>query len=326
MKSKNSVAVVENKTQLSTIDESVESYARASLSRSTIRKYETHLKAYSAFIGEGVQPNARNLAQWLSSLADAGKSVSTINQAFSAVSQYCESKQINNPTKNITVKRVMSGIRREKGKAPYKKTALTFDMLKTVIDNIDRNTLAGKRNAAILLLGFAGAFRRSEISALTVADIERLTSSDGRPYLAVTVQHSKTDQCSQGMLKAIVSGKDKRYCPITALDDWLQSAHIVEGAIFRRISKTDKLLGLDPLGDKSIAEIIKAAANAARLDKKLDFSGHSLRSGFVTSAIELGANERQVMNQTGHKSNVVLRGYIQRNEIIKDNAVKNIFK
>ena len=126
------------------------------------------------------------------------------------------------------------------------------------------------------------------------------------------------------MTKAIVAARDAHLCPIRALDDWLSSAGIDQHAIFRRVTKGDTIIN-DRLGDGSIATVVKRAARQAGLDESLDFAAHSLRSGFITTTVNVGALERQIANQTGHRSMSVLRGYIQRSEVINDNAVTAIF-
>ena len=307
------------------IAETVRQYADASISGSTRRHYQTHIRQFMAFAGLDALPaTPEQVALYIGYLGSLKKSVSTINQAMCAINAAHRQSGLDSPTDDRRVRKLMKGARNNIGVAPRKKTAITMDMLDTMISGLDRNTLSGKRDAAILLIGFAGAFRRSELSALNVEDIERTTGRDGRPYLAIAIRKSKTDQEGKGMTKAIVAARDAHLCPIRALDDWLSSAGIDQHAIFRRVTKGDTIIN-DRLGDGSIATVVKRAARQAGLDESLDFAAHSLRSGFITTAVNVGALERQIANQTGHRSMSVLRGYIQRFEVINDNAVTAIF-
>jgi len=172
-------------------------------------------------------------------------------------------------------------------------------------------TLAGKRDKAILLLGFASAFRRSELAALTVADI--LVTSDG---LKVTIRKSKTDQEGQGQTIAIPMGA--KLLVVKALNDWLEAANINDGHLFCPITRGDTLRPT-PLTDRSIASVVKKYAALAGLNEA-DFSGHSLRAGFLTSAAEAGATVFKMAEVSRHKSIETLRGYVRSAELFKDHA------
>jgi len=312
------------KTAITNVSDQVRSLIDAATSKATRRAYRGNLARFMSWAGINSLPVKSELvAAYIAYLVDCGKSSSTINQAVCAIAEAHKRMQLESPTEHHAVRLVMRGVRRKIGTAPARKTAMTIDILRTVITSIDRDTLAGKRDAALLLIGFAGAFRRSELSALNVNDISRQTARNGRDHVVINVRRSKTDQDGQGAIKAIPAGKGTM-CPVTALRDYLSAAGITDGAIFRRVTKGNTLID-DRLSGKAIAAIIKRCAKRAGLSDTLDFSGHSLRSGFVTSAINAGANERQIANQTGHRSVVVLRGYIQRSDAINDNAVTTLF-
>jgi integrase len=171
--------------------------------------------------------------------------------------------------------------------------------------------LAGLRDRALLLLGFAGALRRSEIVALDVADIEEIESG-----LLVTIRHSKTDQEGKGVTIAIARGDVA--CPVKVLREWLSSAGIETGPLFRPINKAGRVAQAR-LTDRSVANIVKAYAERAGFDAST-FSGHSLRSGFLTSAAAKGASIFKMMDVSRHKSVETLRGYVRDAELFKDHA------
>jgi integrase len=173
------------------------------------------------------------------------------------------------------------------------------------------DTLIGIRDRAIILLGFAGALRRSELVALQVADIESLT--DG---LRVTIRQSKTDQEGEGSVIAIAPGIAE--CPAAALRTWLNAADIADGPIFRSINKAGKI-SKNRLSDRSVSDIVKAHAAQIGLDAKL-YSAHSLRSGFLTSAAANGATIFKMMDVSRHKSADSLRGYVRDADLFKNHA------
>jgi site-specific recombinase XerD len=171
--------------------------------------------------------------------------------------------------------------------------------------------LKGVRDRALLLLGFAGAFRRSELVALDVADIAETETG-----LLVTIRRSKTDQDGEGVTIAIPRGDVA--CPARALREWLDAAGIEAGPILRPINKAGTVSG-ERLTDRSVANIVKAYAERAGFDANL-FSGHSLRSGFLTSAAAKGASIFKMMHVSRHKSVDTLRGYVRDAELFKDHA------
>ena len=180
------------------------------------------------------------------------------------------------------------------------------------------DNLLGLRNRAILLLGFAGAFRRSELAALDLADLQ--FSRDG---LAVTLRRSKTDQDGEGRTVGIPYGSDPATCPVRTIQDWTAAASISSGALFLQIGPAGKTAAVDRLTDKSIALVVKRAAKLTGLDPA-KFGGHSLRSGLATAAAQAGASERSIMAQTGHKSLPMVRRYIRSGNLFKDNAAATV--
>lgn len=167
------------------------------------------------------------------------------------------------------------------------------------------------RDRALFLLGFAGAFRRSELVALDVADIEEVPEG-----LRVTIRRGKTDQEGHGSVVAIIRGEVA--CPVSALQEWLQAAGITEGPVFRAIRRGGHIRA-ERLTDRSVANIVKTHAERVGLDPTL-FSGHSLRSGFLTSAAKRGASLFKMMATSRHRSVDTLAGYARDQELFKDHA------
>ena len=214
------------------------------------------------------------------------------------------------PTDSEAVKATLRGIRRTVGAAKVKKAPAVAAKVRAMVA-LAPDGLKGLRDCALLLLGFAGAFRRSELVALDVADIAETETG-----LLVTIRRSKTDQEGEGVTIAIARGDVA--CPVKALRAWLDAAGIEAGPIFRPIDKAGTVRPAR-LTDRSVANIVKAYAELAGFDAST-FSGHSLRSGFLTSAAGNGASIFKMMDVSRHKSVDTLRGYVRDAELFKDHA------
>jgi integrase len=195
------------------------------------------------------------------------------------------------------------GIRRVHGTAPNRKAPLRAADIRTLVSTLDLTRLGGLRDRALLVFGFAGAFRRSELVALDVADVD--WQDDG---LVVHIRRSKTDQQGQGQAIGILYGSDPATCPVRTLRAWLDASGITEGAIFRQVDRHGNVYGR--LTGKSAAERVKVACTRAGLDGDR-YGGHSLRAGMITSAIEGGATEHRTMLHSRHKSVHVFRTYVR---------------
>ncbi len=282
-------------------------YAAQSKSDNTIRAYKAAWREFESFAlqrGESSLPASPSLViDYLTELADRGAKVSTIQVKLAAIASAHRTAKQPDPTHDEDVKMVMGGIRRALHVAPSKKAPVTLEELRPMINALP-DSLAGKRDRAILLVGFAGAFRRSELVDVDVSDI-RL----GDNKLTITVKRSKTDQEGKGLIKVVPALKDKTICPVEALRQWLDAGEIKSGAIFRQIDQWGHMRD-ERLTPQSVALIVKAAAIRAGLEPR-QFAGHSLRSGFITEAAGAGVEDRDIASQTGHKSMSVLHGYIQ---------------
>ena len=247
---------------------------------------------------------------FLADQAKAGIAPSTLTRRTAAIKFAHEAQGQQSPTSSKLVSSTMKGIRRSNGNAKKQKAPATADRVVSMVSWCPQ-TLAGKRDRVILLLGFAGAFRRSELAALTVADLEVTASG-----LRVTIRKSKTDQEGKGQIIAIPNGA--RMLVVKALNDWLEAAYIKEGPLFCSVLK-DGSLRNRALTCKSIAQIVKKYAELSGLNAA-DFSGHSLRAGFLTSAAEAGATVFKMAEVSRHKSIETLRGYVRSAELFKDHA------
>ena len=217
---------------------------------------------------------------------------------------------LDTPTDSEAVKATLRGIRRTFGGAKVRKAPAVAVEFHSMVAMAPEG-LTGLRDRALLLLGFAGAFRRSELVALDLADIEETETG-----LLVRVRRSKTDQEGEGVTIAIARGDVA--CPAKALREWLNTAVIVTGPLFRAINKAGTVAA-ERLTDRSVANIVKAYAERAGFDAST-FSGHSLRSGFLTSAAANGASIFKMMDVSRHKSVDTLRGYVRDAELFKDHA------
>ena len=306
--------------------EKVRQLLRAAVAPETRRAYASRLKRFFTWCqAEGISTafptSPEVLAAYVASLADSGAAPATVEQILAAIAAAHRAEGISSPTDSLLVKKTLKGYRREHGTAPCKKDAATVEVVRmllatTALDDSPKNI----RDAAILALGFAGAFRRSELAGLDIEDV-KWACRKGEEIALVTVRRSKTDPEGQGMLKAIFPGRDEAASPTSLLKRWLSLVELQEGPLFRRVLKSGQITG-KRLSAQSMRLVVLQAASAARLS--LDLSAHSLRSGFVTTAIRQGKTERSIMNQTGHRSVQTLRGYFHREDAIEDNAAKEL--
>jgi site-specific recombinase XerD len=249
---------------------------------------------------------------------------STLGRRLTAISQYHNAAGQLSPTASIEVRSVMSGIRRRKGMARIrKKPLLAADLAKAVLTLPD--TILGIRNRALLLVGFAGALRRSELVALSWEQIERAgwqsveeINPQVRGGVKITVAKSKTDQAGEGRAVGIPFGENPLSCPVRALEAWREASELSAGPVFRVVGRAGKVMD-EALSDRAVARLVKQVAKATGLNPQ-EFSGHSLRSGLATSAAAAGASERSIMEQTGHRDLKTARTYIRDGSLFRENA------
>ena len=280
-------------------------YARQSMSAATVRAYRTDLKDFVAWCGprelSPMPAEPATVAAYLAALADSGLKASTITRRAAALTSAHRSGGFPPPTASEPVKAVLKGIRRAIGVAATAKSPATARPLARMIAKCP-DTVRGKRDRAILLIGFAAALRRSELAALSVEDIER--TPDG---IIVHIRRSKTDQEGLGQSVAVPNGIKLR--PVEALDRWLEASGRTTGSLFG-------------VCDRTVALVVKRYAKKARLNPSL-FAGHSLRAGFVTSALESGADLLKVMDVTRHTEVKTLKAYDRRAKAFRNHAGKS---
>jgi integrase len=240
----------------------------------------------------------------------------TLRRRLSAISIAHQAAGHPTPTTDLFVRSAWSGIRRTHGVAENSKQALLTDDIRKMIASLP-DSIIGARDRCVLLLGFASALRRSELVALDVDDVVETT--DG---LIVTVRRSKTDQERAGRHVGVPYGSNPLTCPVRALRAWLDASGIEVGPLFRSIDRHGHIADRR-MSDRAVALIVKRAAEAVGLDPSV-VAGHSLRSGMATSAARAGATEAEIMNQTGHTSLPVLRRYIRRGSLFRDNAATKL--
>ncbi len=281
-----------------------------SKSRNTLRAYKSDYRDFEHFCNsnnlKSMPTSARILSLYLTKLSKNSK-FSTLKRRLASIKMVHKRNGHYIDTKHPMITENLLGIKRTMGTHQKAKKPILINDLKLIINviNQDRNEIKKVKNKALLLIGFAGGFRRSELVSLDYEDLEFVQEG-----LKIFVKRSKTDQSGEGMTKAIPYFENKDYCPVLALKKWLEASKIKEGKIFN-------------ISDKSVALIIKKYTSLAGLDEK-KYAGHSLRSGFATSAAELGAEERSIMAMTGHKSTQMVRRYIQEADLFKNNALNKI--
>lgn len=293
-----------------------ESYARRSKAENTLKAYRSDWAAFEAFCrGREVASLPAAPATVAAYAADAARRLkaNTVERRLTAISQAHQIAGLRNPVEDKLVRTVMAGIRRVKGTAQVGKEPLSPEILRGMFEGAP-DSLRTTRDRALLLVGFAGAFRRSELVTLRFEDI-RFTEAG----LVVTIPQSKTDPAGEGQTVGIPYGSHPESCPLRALAAWIESAGITSGCLFPVVGRWGREAAEKPICDHQLANIIKRYARRAGLDPAA-YSGHSLRSGLATSAAEGGASERSIMEQTRHRSLKQVRKYIRRGSLFQDNA------
>ena len=296
-------------------------YAQKARASSTRRSYERDFRVFAEWCrARGFAPlpcPPPAVALYIGELAKVrGFRPSTIDRILVGIAHAHRSRGHSWDTRSPAIAEVRAGIRRELGVAPAQKAPISDDELARMVATLGAD-LAGLRDRALLTLGWCGAFRRSELVALTVADIVR--EAEG---LVVTVRRSKMDQEGRGARKGIPYASTPALCPVRALEAWLEAASIAAGPLFRRIDRHGKVHAR-ALNDRSVARIVQCVAGRVGIDPSR-VAGHSLRSGFVTTASRKGKSLDSIMRQTLHRDQRVALSYIRHAQVFDDNAAKGI--
>lgn len=302
-----------------TIEAKTTEYISAAKSSNTIKAYQSDWQDFYQFCEatalESLPATPDTVVKYLVTLAEDHK-VSTLERRIASVSQAHQAAGYPTPTTDMKVRVLMQGIRRTNGTAQNGKAPVLTPDIKAMVFTL-HGELLGIRDRALLLIGFAGGFRRSELVSLDVADLEFK-----REGLVITLRHCKTDQEGHGRKVAIPYGSNCDTCPVRSLQLWLEQSGIKSGPVFRSVNRHGNLQE-GRLSDKAVALVVKRCAEAAGLDSS-KYSGHSLRAGLATSAAMNGASERAIMNQTGHRSQAMVRRYIREANLFNNNAAASL--
>jgi site-specific recombinase XerD len=297
------------------ITEQVREFIRASKAENTLRGYQSDWRDFCAWCeSHGLSPLPavpETVAAYIAECAGRLK-VGSIQRRLNAIAEAHKAVGAESPTHHTIVVNTMKGIRRTLGTAAVQKAPALTDDIRAMIDVTDAGTI-GARDRALILLGFAGAFRRSELVGLDVEDC-----AFGKDGLTITLRRSKTDQQGAGRKIGIPYGSNPETCAVRVLQEWIEQAGITCGPLFRSINRHGQIMprrlsGLD------VARIVKKLADRAGLDAG-KYAGHSLRAGHATAAAIAGASERSIMNQTGHRSVQMLRRYIRDGSLFRENS------
>lgn len=295
--------------------EQVREFIRASKADNTLRGYRSDWRDFCAWCEahsiRSLPAAPESVAAYIAECAGHLKPGS-IQRRLNAIAEAHKAVGLESPTHSGMVANTMKGIRRTKGTAPIQKAPTLTDDIRAMVDATDAGTM-GARDRALILLGFAGAFRRSELVGFDAEDC-----SFGKDGLTVTLRKSKTDQNGAGRKIGVPYGSNPETCPVRVLQTWIEQAAITTGPLFRAINRhaqvqSGRLSGID------VARIVKKLAERAGLDAA-KYAGHSLRSGHATSAAIAGASERSIMAQTGHRSVQMVRRYIRDGNLFRENS------
>ena len=277
----------------------------------TLRAYKADFKDFSAFCAKNglnfLPTEPKILSLYLTHLSATSK-FSTLKRRIASISVIHKIKGHYLDTKHPLIMENLHGIKRIKGSNQKAKKPILINDLKLIINAIGQTNQPDNkkiRDKALILVGFSGGFRRSELVNIEYEDLEFVNEG-----VKIFIKRSKTDQSGEGMIKAIPYFDSNNYCPVVSLKEWTEVSEIKSGKIFK-------------ISDKSVALIIKKYASLSGLDPTR-YGGHSLRSGFATSTAESGAEERNIMAMTGHKTTQMVRRYIQEANLFKNNALNKI--
>ena len=297
---------------------------KSSKANNTIRAYKSDFHDFGLFC---VKNNFKSLPSepkivslYLTNLATRDIKMSTLKRRLVSIGVIHKLKGYYLDTKHPSIIENLMGIKRRKGSKQKGKKPILINNLKEIINVIDQQNkeeIKKLRDRSIILIGFSGGFRRNEIVSLDYDDLDFVTEG-----LKINLKRSKTDQFGEGSVKGLPYFDNSKYCPVISVQKWIEISKINTGPLFRRFKKGSNLSD-HRLTDQTVALLIKEYLKLAGIESK-NYSGHSLRSGFATSAAESGAEERSIMAMTGHKSTEMVRRYIKEANLFKNNALNKI--
>ena len=297
---------------------------KSSKANNTVRAYKSDFNDFGLFCAQNgfksLPSEPKVVSLYLTFLSTKNFKMSTLRRRLVSIGVIHKLKGYYLDIKHPSIIENVMGIKRRKGSIQKGKKPLLINRLKIIIDVIDeqkKEEIKKFRDRSIILIGFSGGFRRNEIVSLDYEDLDFVQEG-----LKINLKRSKTDQFGEGSVKGLPYFDNSKYCPVVSVQKWINISKINSGSLFRRFSKGSKLTEYR-LTDQTVALLIKEYIQLAGLDSK-NYSGHSLRSGFATSAAESGADERSIMEMTGHKSTEMVRRYIKEANLFKNNALNKI--
>ena len=290
----------------------------------TVRAYKSDFNNFGLFCAKNgfksLPTEPKIVSLYLTHLSTKNIKISTLKRRLVSIGVIHKLKGHYLDTKHPSIIENIMGIKRRKGSIQKAKKPILINDLKeiiNVIDNQNNEEIKKLRDRTIILVGFSGGFRRNEITSLNYEDLDFVKEG-----VKINIKKSKTDQFGEGLLKGIPYFDNLQYCPVISLKKWIDVSNIYSGSLFRRFTKGSRL-SVNRLSDQTVALLIKEYTKLAGIDNQ-NYSGHSLRSGFATSAAESGVEERNIMAMTGHKSTEMVRRYIKEANIFKNNALNKI--
>ena len=295
-----------------------------SKANNTVRAYKSDFNDFGLFCAKNgfksLPSEPKIVSLYLTHLSTKGSKISTLKRRLVSIGVINRLKGHYLDMKHPSIIENIMGIKRRKGSSQKGKKPILISTLKKIINVIDeqnKEEIKKFRDRSIILIGFSGGFRRNEIVTLDHDDLDFVPEG-----VRINLRRSKTDQFGEGFTKALPYFDNSKYCPVVSLKKWMEISKIGSGPVFRRFSKGSKL-SENRLTDQTVALLIKQYLQLTGIDSK-NYSGHSLRSGFATSAAESGAEERSIMAMTGHKSTEMVRRYIKEANLFKNNALNKI--
>jgi len=311
-------------TDLKALQEETLLNLQSSKANNTVRAYKSDFNDFGIFCAQNgfksLPSDPQIVSLYLTHLSTKEAKISTLKRRLVSIGVIHKLKGFYLDTKHPSIIENIMGIKRRKGSNQLSKKPILINSLKNIINAIDeqnKEEIKIFRDRSIILIGFSGGFRRNEIVSLNYDDLDFVPEG-----LKINLRRSKTDQFGEGFTKALPYFDNSQYCPVVSLKKWIEISKIKSGAVFRRFSKGSKL-SENRLTDQTVALLIKEYLKLTGIDSK-NYSGHSLRSGFATSAAESGAEERSIMAMTGHKSTEMVRRYIKEANLFKNNALSKI--
>ncbi len=310
-------------TDIKKLNEETLENLKTSKANNTLRAYKCDFKDFGAFCvkhGFNSMPTEPKIVSLYLTHLSSNSKISTLRRRLVSIGVVHKLKGHYLDTKHPVIIENLMGIKRKKGSIQTGKKPILINHLKQIINVIDEQKIEKikkLRNRTLILIGFGGGFRRTELISIDYEDLDFVEEG-----VKITLRRSKTDQFGEGLIKGLPYFSNEKYCPVTSLKNWINLSKIKTGPVFRRFAKGPTLTA-NRLTDQSVVLIIKDCLKLAGIENQ-NFSGHSLRSGFATVAAESGADERSIMAMTGHKTTQMVRRYIKEANIFKNNALNKI--